>query len=303
MFYQALVGAWPAEALHAPVPATATREFVDRMSAFMLKAVKEAKRRTSWLHENGEYEESVKRFVEAVLAGDRASVFLSSFVPFQRRLAWFGMLGSLSELVLRLASPGVPDVYQGSELWNLALVDPDNRQPVDFELRDRLLTEMLPSIEAAERARELAPSPALGESLDAMLGSWSDGRVKFFTLATMLRLRRAYPDLFLLGDYEPLGSDLDDPHLVGFTRRAGEQELVVLVPRFVATLLRGVPHMPLGMESWRTASVRLPSRLADTSLVNAFTGERIDPVVYRDVPWLLAGSAFQSWPVAALWVT
>jgi (1->4)-alpha-D-glucan 1-alpha-D-glucosylmutase len=136
-----------------------------------------------------------------------------------------------------------------------------------------------------------------------MLGSWADGRVKMFTLAAALRLRRAYPDLFLRGDYEPLGSDVDDPHLVGFTRRAGDQELVVLVPRFVATLLRGAPHKPLGMDRWRTASLRLPSRLADASLVNAFTGERIEPVVYRDVPWLLAGSAFQSWPVAMLWVT
>jgi (1->4)-alpha-D-glucan 1-alpha-D-glucosylmutase len=303
MFYQALVGAWPAEALHLEVPARAPQDFVDRMSAFMLKAIKEGKRRTSWLYENTEYEEGVKHFVQAALAGDRASVFLSSFVSFQRRLAWFGMLGSLSELVLRLGSPGVPDVYQGSELWNLALVDPDNRQPVDFELRHGLLGEMLPSIEAAERAREMAPSAALGESLGAMLGSWPDGRVKLFTLATALRLRRAYPDLFLRGDYEPLGSDLDDPHLVGFTRRAGDQELVVLVPRFVATLLRGSPHAPLGMDRWRTASVRLPSRLADASLVNVFTGERIEPVVYRDVPWLLAGSAFQSWPVAMLWVT
>ena len=78
---------------------------------------------------------------------------------------------------------------------------------------------------------------------------------------------------------------------------------MVLAPRFVATLLRGVPHMPLGMERWRTASVRLPSRLADARLINAFTGERVEPVVYRDVPWLLAGSAFQSWPVAMLWAT
>ena len=106
--------------------------------------------------------------------------------------------------------------------------------------------------------------------------------MKFFTLAAALRLRRAHPDLFLRGDYEPLGSDLDDPHLVGFTRRTAGQELVVLVPRFVATLFRGVPHMPLGMERWRTASVRLPARLADASLVNAFTGERIES------PWSIA---------------
>jgi maltooligosyltrehalose synthase len=127
--------------------------------------------------------------------------------------------------------------------------------------------------------------------------------VKLYTLAAALRLRRAYPDLFLRGDYEALGSDLDDPHLVAFCRRRDKHEVVVLVPRFLATLLRGAPELPLGMERWRTASVRLPSRLADARLINVFTGERVEPVVYRDVPWLLAGSAFQSWPVAILWAS
>ena len=124
-----------------------------------------------------------------------------------------------------------------------------------------------------------------------------------YTLAMALRLRRAFPELFLRGDYEPLGSDLDDPHLVAFSRRNAQHEVVVLVPRFLATFLRGTPQTPLGMDRWRTASVRLPSRLADAKLINIFTGERVEPVVYRDVPWLLAGSAFQSWPVSMLWVS
>ncbi len=303
MFYQALVGAWPAEHLAAPIPGAVPPEFVDRMIGFMTKAVKEAKRRTSWLSENIEYEEGVRNFVHSVLAGDSARTFLEAFVPFQRRLAWFGMLGSLAELVLRLGSPGVPDVYQGSELWNLALVDPDNRRPVDFALRQRVLMDMLPMIELAEESRDIARHAAIGPFLGELLSSWPDGRIKFYTLAIALRLRRAYPDLFLRGDYEPLGSDLDDPHLVGFTRRAGDHELVVLVPRFLSALMRGVPHAPLGMERWRTASVRLPSRLADAKLVNVFTGERVEPVVYRDAPWLLAGSAFQTWPVAMLWAS
>ncbi len=305
MFYQALVGAWPAEALADPVPAAAPADLVDRMSVFMMKAVKEAKRRTSWLHENTEYETAVQRFVHAALAGDRAADFLSSFVPFQRRLAWFGMFGSLSELVLRLASPGVPDVYQGAELWNFALVDPDNRRPVDFELRKTVLMQLLPTVEAAESARRGRRDQADGlrDPLEAIFQTWPDGRVKLYTLAVALRLRREYPDLFLRGDYEALGSDLDDPHLVAFSRRFENHELIALVPRFVATLMRGVPHAPLGMERWRTASVRLPSRLAGARLMNVFTGERVEPVVYRDVPWLLAGSAFQTWPVALLWAT
>jgi maltooligosyltrehalose synthase len=297
------VGAWPAEDLSAPVPESAPQEFVDRMIGYMTKAVKEAKRRTSWLSENIEYEEGVRKFVHSVLGGDSAGAFLEAFVPFQRRLAWFGTLGSLAELVLRLGAPGVPDVYQGSELWNLALVDPDNRRPVDFALRERVLMDLLPMIELAEESRDIARHGGLGPFLGELLSAWPDGRIKFYTLAIGLRLRRAFPDLFLRGDYEPLGSDLDDPHLVGFTRRAGGHELVVLVPRFLSTLMHGVPHAPLGMERWRTASVRLPSRLAEAKLVNVFTGERVEPVVYRDVPWLLAGSAFQTWPVAMLWAS
>jgi (1->4)-alpha-D-glucan 1-alpha-D-glucosylmutase len=303
MFYQALVGAWPAEALADPIPAAAPGEFVERVTGFMTKAMKEAKRRTSWLHENTEYEDGVRRFVHAVLAGERAPAFLAAFLPFQRRLAWFGMLGSLSELVLRLASPGVPDVYQGSELWNFALVDPDNRRPVDFDLRRTMLADLEPMIEAAEQARVSTGRAPEHDALQNLFATWTDGRVKLYTLAVALRLRRAFPDLFLRGDYEPLGGDLDDPHLVAFSRRAGDREVVALVPRFLTTFMHGVPHAPLGMDCWRTASVRLPLRLADARLINVFTGERVEPVVYRDVPWLLAGSAFPTWPVAILWAT
>jgi (1->4)-alpha-D-glucan 1-alpha-D-glucosylmutase len=303
MFYQALIGAWPAEAAADPVSDVAPSEFVERMTAFMAKAIKESKRRTSWLHENVEYEGAVSTFIHSVLAGDRAKEFLAAFVPFERRVAWFGMFGSLSEMVLRLASPGVPDTYQGAELWNLALVDPDNRRPVDFDLRRSMLNELEPTIEAAEEARVTTGRAPERKAFDQMFGTWTDGRVKLYTLAIALRLRRAYPELFLRGDYEPLSSDLDDPHLVAFSRRTGKHEVVVLVPRFLATLLRGRTEMPVGMERWRTASVRLPSRLADARLINVFTGERVEPVVYREVPWLLAESAFQSWPVAMLWAS
>jgi (1->4)-alpha-D-glucan 1-alpha-D-glucosylmutase len=303
MFYQSLVGAWPAEPMDAPVPKAAPQEFVDRMTAFMGKAIKEAKRRTSWLHEDLRYEEGVRRFVQTALTGDAAPAFLASFLPFQRRLAWFGMFGSLSELLLRLGSPGVPDIYQGSELWNLALVDPDNRQPVDFDRRRDLLSSMTGLIESAEESLVSTGRAPRRQELEELIHNWHDGRVKLYTLANALRLRRAHPDLFLRGDYEPLGGDLDDPHLVAFSRRSRYQELIVIAPRFVATMLRGVAHAPLGMDRWRAASVRLPTRLADARLVNIFTGERVEPVVYRGVPWLLAGSAFQSWPVAMLWAS
>ena len=141
---------------------------------------------------------------------------------------------------------------------------------------------------------------ATGFLLQDMIDGWPDGRVKLYTLATALRLRRTSPDLFLHGGYEPLGDDHDDPHLLAFSRRHGDQEVIAVVPRFTATLMRGAPELPVGMDRWRTASVRLPRRLSTALLVNTFTGEVVEPVVYRDEPWLLAGSVFQRWPVAIL---
>jgi (1->4)-alpha-D-glucan 1-alpha-D-glucosylmutase len=282
LYYQALVGAWPAERPEEPVPPTAPEDFVERMQVYMRKAIKEAKRHTSWLTENAHYENAVRAFVDATLRGASASGFLASFVPFQRRLAWFGMLNSLAQLVLRVGAPGVPDIYQGSELWNFSLVDPDNRRPVDFDARRRLLA----SVERAT-PREL-------------LDAWPDGRVKLFTLTRALRFRRDHPELLLYGDYEPLTSESDDPHVIAFGRRRDGEELIVAAPRFVATMLGGVIGMPLGMSRWRLTSIRLPARLASARFSNVFTGELIEPLTHRGVPWLPAGSVFQSFPVAML---
>ncbi len=145
------------------------------------------------------------------------------------------------------------------------MVDPDNRQPVDFACRRRMLSALEPLLDAVcdmhmtplreqvidDRVR------ATGRLLASMLEQWPDGRVKLFTMAAALRFRRAHPSLFLTGDYEELGSDAHDPHLVSFSRRDAEREVVVVVPRFVATLLNGAPVLPFGMEHWRAASVPL----------------------------------------------
>ena len=283
LYYQALIGAWPAEKLGEPVPRTAPPETLDRMRTYMIKALKEGKRHTSWVHENQDYEQAMMAFVESSLVGESAPAFLASFVPFQRRLAWFGMINSLSQLLLRIGSPGVPDIYQGSELWNFSLVDPDNRRPVDFSLRQRLLQE----VQSASRAE--------------MLDNWMDGRAKLFTLTRALCFRRDHADLFLHGDYEPLSRDVDDPHLIAFSRRRDREEAIVVVPRFLAAMMGGVPRSPLGMERWRMTSIRLPRRLNASKLRNVFTNETIEPLVHRDVPWLLLGNAFQSWPVALLY--
>jgi len=290
MFYQALVGAWPAERLDAPVPDTAGGELVERMHRFMRKAIKEAKRHTSWLYENLEYERAVDTFVQQSLSGATARRFLSSFVPFVRKLSWFGMFGSLSQAVLRLAAPGVPDTYQGSELWNLDMVDPDNRRPVDFALRCRLLTSLEPTLARPDAV-----------ALATLLDEWADGRVKLYTMAAALRQRRQSKATFLGGGYVPLAASPDaDEHVVAFARQGADREVIVAAPRFVATLVGGSHRPPLGREAWGGATLSLPPHLADVELVNVFTGERTRPNSTRvgaDVP---LARIFATWPVAML---
>ena len=290
MFYQALVGAWPAEHPDAPVPGTADRELVERMRTFMRKAIKEAKRHTSWLYENPEYEHAVDEFVQRTLNGPTARRFLSSFVPFTRRVAWFGMLGSLAQVVLRLGGPGVPDIYQGSELWNLDMVDPDNRRRVDFARRCQLLTSLEPIL-----AR---PDPAL---LAPLLDQWADGRVKLYTTAAALRRRKAMRDTFLKGNYVPLGASGDaEEHVVAFARQDADRDVIVAVPRFVATLARGSRRLPMGVETWGSATLALPQRLMGAELVNVFSGERIRPVGDGGRVELPLARLFNTWPVAML---
>ena len=281
MYYQALVGAWPAERVDTPVPAVAPDELVERMRTFMRKAMKEAKRHTSWAYENQDYENAVIAFMEATLSGTTARRFLASFVPLQRRLAWFGMLNSLAQLLLRLGAPGVPDIYQGSELWDFSLVDPDNRRPIDFEHRRRLLADVAQAPHAE------------------LLENWVDGRAKLLTISRALGFRRTHRDLFIHGEYEALTSD-DDTHVVGFSRRNNDDEAIVVVPRFLAALMRGAPGQALGTERWGTTSIQLPRRLTKARLVNVITGESIEPLVHRGTPRLLMSSALQSWPVALL---
>lgn len=294
MFYQALIGAWPAEAPDAAVPATAPPDLVDRMQVFMSKAIREAKRHTSWVHSNEPYEHAVATFVKASLAGDAAAPFLASFVPFQRRIAWFGMLGSLAQLVIRIGSPGVPDIYQGSELWNLAMVDPDNRRQIDFEHR----REMLVTLEMLHR--EVVSRSGCGQ-LEQLLAEWHDGRIKMYVLMSALRFRRDRRALFLEGRYEPLAADADN--LVAFARRHNGDEVIVMVPRFVATLCQGAAGSLPGAEQWKTAGVRVPRRLAHAQMRNLFTGEAVTPSAGSGGSRLLAADVFRRWPVAMLLVS
>ncbi len=238
--YQTLLGAWP-------LTAGEMDGFAERIRAYLVKATREAKVHTSWLEPDEEHEAAVVAFADALLDQGRAPDFRADMERLAGRVARWGAVNSLAQLVLKLAAPGVADFYQGTELWTLTLVDPDNRRPVDLAARARLLAEV-------ERA-------ASESGLAALLRNWRDGRVKLLVTARGLRARRAEPDLFLRGDYLPLeaGGHAAD-HLFGFARRREGAWLVCAVPRFPARLAAG---FPLGARTWRDTILALPPGAPD----------------------------------------
>jgi (1->4)-alpha-D-glucan 1-alpha-D-glucosylmutase len=285
LFYQALLGSWPAGLTGPP-----EREFVDRMRNYIQKALKEKKVHTSWINPSKDYDDAASRFVERALAGPNSRSFLPLFLPFQQRIARFGMVNSLSQLVLKIASPGVPDFYRGSELWDLNLVDPDNRRLVDFRLRERLLEEMEPllacSCPAEERIRALA----------GMVGQWEDGRIKLYFTAAGLRLRRRWREVFIGGQYIALQVEGSaSAHLVAFARVSGERSVIALAPRLVATLCHSGAALPLGPDVWGDTRVILPENLSQAAYRNVLTGKTFSPA-----PELSVAQVLQTVPAAIL---
>jgi (1->4)-alpha-D-glucan 1-alpha-D-glucosylmutase len=221
LFYQVLIGAWD----FAREDAGGLACLRERLQAYLLKACREAKLKTSWLSPDAEYEKAVSDFVAAALSN---GAFLDRFRPFARRVAALGALSSLSRTILKIASPGVADFYQGTELWDLSLVDPDNRRPVDYETRRRMLGSLEPLLSRRGAEAELRE----------LLGRWEDGRVKLYATARALRYRREHPDLFLKGGYEPLevrGRAAD--RFIAFRRVFGGDQAVVVAPRLLGASL------------------------------------------------------------------
>ncbi len=228
VFYQLVVGAWPPELLAEDASAKALDSFRERIEAAMLKSMREAKTRTSWDTPDEAYEGAVLDFVRHALDGTSTNPFLGSVREFLARLAPLGVWNSLVQTVLKLTVPGVPDIYQGAELWDFSLVDPDNRRPVDFASRHDLLSRM---------GHGEGPSP---DRLRAMHSTWQDGAIKLRIVAELLSLRRRRPALFRDGSYEALSAEGPEAERVcAFMRRTDEARLVVAALLFPA---RGAPR-------------------------------------------------------------
>jgi (1->4)-alpha-D-glucan 1-alpha-D-glucosylmutase len=298
LFYQSLVGAWPAEAEGDPIPREAAADVVERMQQFMQKAVKEAKRHSSWINPNPAYEVATSRFVQTVLAGSGAQSFLEAFVPMARWVAMRGVVNSLAQLVLKLASPGVSDFYQGAELWNLSLADPDNRRAVDFSYRQRLLDELMPWIACAESADgDRASIAELERTIACWLMRWPDARIKMFITACGTRWRARERELALRGSYRPLSADADArAHIVSFAREQGTNVLIAVVPR----LMSGAPPWPIGEAVWHAGRLALPAELAHRTFSNVFTGAVVTPTVAGTEAWLPLSDVLRVCPVAML---
>jgi (1->4)-alpha-D-glucan 1-alpha-D-glucosylmutase len=285
-FYQILVGMWP-----AGEPPTA--DLIQRLQEYMVKAAREAKRHSSWINSNEAYENAIKTFIERVLHGPETIRFLAPFLAFHRRVARSGMVNSLSQVVLKIASPGVPDFYQGSEFWDLHLVDPDNRRPVDFALRKKTLEtiDALLARPAAQRAAGIA----------SLVQHWTDGGVKLLVTAAGLRLRSAHQELFLEGDYVPLEvASVVKGQIVAFARTsAGGRAVIAIAPHLAAGLVTEERPVPLG-DMWRTSRIVLPKSLAGLTWRDAFTGTALKPVTSGDSAWLFVGQALKHLPVALL---
>ncbi|GIW80504.1 MAG: hypothetical protein KatS3mg105_2311 [Gemmatales bacterium] len=260
LLYQTLIGAWPTSI-------TSSEEFADfrqRIRQYMEKAIKEAKVYTSWINPNVEYDSAVQEFVHQLLTDDDADPFRRDIEAFQARVAYFGYFNSLSQTVLKLTSPGVPDIYQGAELWDLNLVDPDNRRPVDYRIRQQMLRELTELLQQPDGSR----CRLLRELVDNL----PSGRIKLFVTYVLLNTRRRHADLFSSGSYEPLDCEgAKREHVCAFMRRLNDEVLIVIVPRLVFTLTGGQQIPPLG-DVWQDTHVLLGADCTAASLRNIFTG-------------------------------
>jgi (1->4)-alpha-D-glucan 1-alpha-D-glucosylmutase len=288
--YQTLVGAWPLEALRN---AKTGIQFQERIQEYMLKALHEAKVHSSWIDPDTTYDQAVQEFVRSILDDDNNRDFVADFQAFERRVSHLGLFNSLSQTLLKLASPGVPDTYQGSELWDFSLVDPDNRRPVDYRRRADLLDGLLSALKSSEgRLERLCRDLVAGKE---------DGRIKLYLHYRALWLRRAHPKLLSGGDYLPLEcKGVHANHVFAFARRLDTQCAVVAVPRLLASVISGTDQIPLGSEIWQDTELVLPADIPCPAWRNLFSGEQLNASASGTERTLRASSLFAHFPVALL---
>ncbi|MFY9804693.1 MAG: malto-oligosyltrehalose synthase [Candidatus Acidiferrales bacterium] len=278
--YETLLGAWPLSTAEMP-------SFARRMKKYVIKATREAMVHTRWTRPNAEHERALTDFVAAIMKPGTTNLFLADFLKFQHKIAYFGMLNGLAQVLLKLTTPGVPDLYQGCDLWDLRLVDPDNRGPVDFSHRERLLEQIEKRAAAsANFSREL-------------IQNWRDGRAKLYLTWRVLNFRRQHRGLFLDGTSLPLeASGKRAKNLIAFARNQGKEWTITVVPRWLAHA-RAPMSLDRMASFWRGTKILLPAN-SSARWENILSGDIVEAASGRRRSSLRVEDVLGNFPMACL---
>ncbi len=284
LFYQTLIGIWP---YYTP-DEDEKGELVQRLENYMIKALREAKVHTSWVNINQQYEQATCEFIRKVLSAPENHPFWREFLVFQKKIARVGFLNSLFQSVIKLTSPGVPDIYQGSELYKFALVDPDNRRPVNYERSRQKLEEIKqlanPEIEEADFQEALLPMES--------------GKMKMFLTSSILNFRQKHPDIFRKGSYIPLETKgMKEKNVIAFARQYEKEAIIVIVPRLVYDMVSEETPLPVGENLWHDTKVILPDNYSNCIWKNILTNREFESAN----SCLYAGKVLNTLPVAVLY--
>ncbi|MDK2821686.1 MAG: (1-_4)-alpha-D-glucan 1-alpha-D-glucosylmutase [Clostridia bacterium] len=282
LIYQTLLGTWPLEEKDM-------ENFHKRIEEYLIKALREAKIYTNWLEPNNDYETAIKKFLSAILEDNK---FVQDLLEFSKLTSYYGALNSLSQLLLKITSPGIPDFYQGTELWNFSLVDPDNRRPIDFEKHNELLTKLL---EKEKNIGELALTQEL-------LSNWKNGEVKLYLTYKALNFRKNSEKIFKEGEYIPVKvQGTYEEHICSFLRKLENNWVLIVVPRLMVGLQEEmfnqvqINTLTLKKINWKETSLLLPEEVPE-KWYNIFTGEE---VTKKDKN-IKIDQLFKNFPVALL---
>lgn len=287
LLYQTLIGAWPIE----PKTGPEYEIFKKRIKDYMVKALREAKVNTSWINPNTNYENIVMRFIEAILNNTRRNKFLKDFQIFQKKISHCGMYNSLSQTLLKITSPGIPDFYQGTELWDFSLVDPDNRRPVDYNIRIHLLEEF-------KRNEQEMPLWELAKELTI---NKDNGKIKLYLIYKALNYRKNNKEIFECGEYVPLEVMGEKTvNVCAFARKTGSSTALVVAPRFITRLMQQPESLPFGKDVWKDSFIMIPDEESGRKYRNIFTGEVVTTIRHKESTILYLSEIFTHFPVALM---
>ena len=287
LLYQTLLGVWPFGSFSEPVH----DQFLKRMQEYAVKALREAKVNTSWLNPDEVYETGVCEFLSHILSLSSTNAFLQDFLPFQQRLAKYGIYNSLSQVLIKTLAPGVPDFYQGTELWDFSLVDPDNRQSVDYRIRQQRLSEL----------QHMQNSASPLDFVHTLIQDAETGLIKMYLTTTALHVRKMNSKLFLEGSYVPVEAKGKQAHHVcGFIRQDHSNMCLTVFPRFLTSLIPDATTIPIGESVWGDTCLTLSPESHNHSYRNILTHEIVTLQNLSGMVVLPIGTLFQHFPFALL---